>query len=122
MGLIQAAKTDVANAAYSYKGLGITASFFSFFQGRTTTFALAFTIVGIIGFFKHYDMTGYALFAGSILTGVAGHSLKEDYFEMRHRQLDQQTSVSSTKTESTVSVPPTAADKVADPIQEDSRS
>jgi hypothetical protein len=122
MGLIQAVKTDITTAVYSYKGLGTTAAFFSFFQGRTTTFAIALTVVGIIGFFKQYDMTGYALFAGSILGGVAGHSLKEDYFEMRHRQLDQQTSVSSTKTESTVSVPPTTADKVADPIVEDSLS
>lgn len=122
MSIIKTIRNDVQAVESTYKGLGLVASFFSFWQGRTTTFAIVFTICGLTGFFKHYDLTGYALFAGSILGGVAGHSLKEDYFEMRHRQLDQQTSVSSTKTESTVSVPPTTADKVADPIVEDSLS
>lgn len=84
-------KTDVANAESTYKGLGLTASFFSFFQGRATTFAIVFTICGLIGFFKHYDLTSYALFVGAIFTGVVGHSLKEDYFEMRHRQQNQKT-------------------------------
>lgn len=92
-------KNDLANIASTYRGLGIIASFFTFFQGRSTAFAITFTICGLIGFFKHYDLTSYSLFCGAIFTGVVGHSLKEDYFAMRHRQLDQTTSTVSTKTE-----------------------
>jgi len=87
--MFQVIRTDIAKAESTYKGLGVVASFFSFFQGRATAFAIVFTICGLIGFFKHYDLTSYALFVGSIFTGVVGHSLKEDYFELRHRQLDQ---------------------------------
>lgn len=79
-------KTDVANAKAAYQGLGVVASFFSFMQGRATTFAVVFTVCGLIGFFKHYDLTSYAMFVGAIFTGVVGHSLKEDYFEMRKRK------------------------------------
>ena len=79
-------KTDIANAASAYKGLGVVASFFSFMQGRATTFAIIFTICGLIGFFKHYDLTSYSLFVAAIFTGVVGHSLKEDYFEMKRKQ------------------------------------
>lgn len=84
-------KTDIANAQSAYKDLGVVASFFSFFQGRATAFAIVFTIVGIIGFFKHYDLSSYSAFVAAIFTGVVGHSLKEDYFELRHRQIDVQT-------------------------------
>jgi len=89
-GIERTIKTDVSTATAAYKGLGLTASFFSFFQGRATTFAIIFTVCGLIGFFKHYDLTSYSLFVGAIFTGVVGHSLKEDYFEMRHRQISQQ--------------------------------
>ena len=82
----KAIKTDVATAKLAYEGLGVVASFFSFMQGRATTFAIVFTICGIIGFFKHYDLTSYAVFVGTIFTGVVGHSLKEDYFEMRRKK------------------------------------
>ena len=82
-------KVDVANAVSAYKGLGVTASFFSWFQGRATFFAILFTICGLIGFFKHYDLTSYALFVGAIQAMVVGHSLKEDYFEMRRNRDSQ---------------------------------
>lgn len=79
-------KTDVSTAVSAYRGLGITASFFSFLQGRATAFAIVFTVCGLIGFFRRYDLTSYALFVGAIQAMVVGHSLKEDYFEMRKRQ------------------------------------
>ena len=66
--------------------------FFSFFQGRATAFAIVFTVVGVIGFFKKYDLTSYAAFVAAIFTGVVGHSLKEDYFEDRRAQRAQQNS------------------------------
>ena len=84
--MFQAIKNSIANVSATYKGLGVVASFFSFMQGRATTFAIVFTICGIIGFFKHYDLTSYSLFVGAIFTGVVGHSLKEDYFEMRRKR------------------------------------
>lgn len=83
-------KTDIETAKSTYQGLGVVASFFSFMQGRATTFAIVFTVCGLIGFFKHYDLTSYAMFVGAIFTGVVGHSLKEDYFELRHRQISSQ--------------------------------
>ena len=82
-------KIDVAKAVAAYKGLGLTASFFSWFQGRATFFAILFTVCGLIGFFKHYDLTSYALFVGAIQAMVVGHSLKEDYFEMRRNRDSQ---------------------------------
>lgn len=84
-GIERAVKTDIQKANAAYQGLGVVASFFSFMQGRATAFAIVFTICGLIGFFKKYDLTSYALFVGAIFTGVVGHSLKEDYFEMRRR-------------------------------------
>ena len=87
--MFQAIKKDVETAVSTYKGLGVVASFFSFMQGRATTFAIVFTVCGLIGFFKKYDLTSYALFVGAIFTGVVGHSLKEDYFEMRRNQSGQ---------------------------------
>lgn len=86
----QTIRDDIRKAKDAYNGLGFTASVFSFFQGRATFFAIVFTICGLIGFFKKYDLTSYALFVGAIFTGVVGHSLKEDYFEYRHRALDLQ--------------------------------
>lgn len=82
-------KTDIETVKAAYQGLGVMASFFSFFQGRATTFAIAFTVCGLIGFFKHYDLTSYSIFVGAIFTGVVGHSLKEDYFEMRRKRQSQ---------------------------------
>ena len=82
--------TDVQRATETYKGLGLTASFFSFFQGRATTFAIVFTIVGIIGFLKHYDLTSYALFVTAIQGLVFAHSCKEDWFARKDRQNQNQ--------------------------------
>ena len=86
MQVIDSVRTDIRNAVSAYQGLGLTASFFSFWQGRATFFAIVFTICGLIGFFRHIDLTSYALFVTAIQGMVVGHSLKEDYFEMRRRQ------------------------------------
>jgi FtsH-binding integral membrane protein len=102
MGLIQTLKNDVANGISVYRGLGLTASVFSFLQGRATAFAILFASEGVIfialatwGFIHGRDLTGL----GSVITaisgldaaifaGVVGHSLKEDYFERKRRQDD----------------------------------
>lgn len=88
--MLQAIKRDIQQAKETYQGLGVVASFFSFMQGRATGFAIVFTICGLIGFFKHYDLTSYALFCGAIFTGVVGHSIKEDYFEYRRAKQAQE--------------------------------
>ena len=88
MGIYKAVRNDVQSATNAYKGLGLTASVFTFFQGRATAFAIVFTAVGIYGFLRHYDLTSFAAFVAAIFTGVVGHSIKEDYFQLRHRQLD----------------------------------
>ena len=85
-GIERAVKADVERVESTYQGLGLTASVFSFFQGRATTFAIVFTVCGLIGFFKHYDLTSYSAFVAAIFAGVVGHSLKEDYFAMRTKQ------------------------------------
>jgi hypothetical protein len=87
--MLQAIKNDIQTVKNTYKGLGVVASFFSFMQGRATGFAIIFTVCGLIGFFKHYDLTSYAMFVGAIFTGVVGHSIKEDYFERRRKQDEQ---------------------------------
>lgn len=88
--MIQAIKNDIATVKATYQGLGMVASFFTFLQGRATAFAIIFSTVAIIGFFKHYDLSGFTAFVGVIQTLVVGHSLKEDYFEFRNRQAELQ--------------------------------
>lgn len=86
-GIKQVIENDADKIKTTYSGLGVVGSFFAFMQGRATGFAIVFTICGLIGFFKHYDLTSYAAFCGAIFTGVVGHSIKEDYFQFRHKQL-----------------------------------
>jgi hypothetical protein len=103
--ILRRVENDIKTMQAAYKDLGVVGSFFSFTQGRATGFGLIFTICGLIGFFKHYDLTAYAMFVAAIFTGVVGHSIKEDYFQLKHRQLDQTTSTVSTKTEVASVVP-----------------
>lgn len=99
--MLQGIKKFIVGVKTNYEGLGVVASIFTALQGRATTFAIVFTVCGLIGFFKKYDLTSYSLFVAAIFTGVVGHSLKEDYFEMRHRQMDLQ---ASGKTPPTVTI------------------
>lgn len=69
---------------------GLVPAFFDFFQGRATTFALAFTAVGIWGFIRGKDLTSFALFVTAIQGLVFCHSVKEDWFQIQHRKLDMQ--------------------------------
>lgn len=87
--IIDAAKTDINTAVSAYKGLGLTASFFSFFQGRATTFAIVFTICGLILAFQGKLTGEYVALVGAIQTLIIGHSLKEDWFARRSQQNDK---------------------------------
>ena len=84
-------KADIGKAVVTYKGLGLTASFFSFFQGRATTFAILFTICGLILAFKGKLDANYALFVTAIQGLVFAHSCKEDWFARRDREQDEET-------------------------------
>jgi hypothetical protein len=64
---------------------GITASFFNFFQGRATTFAIVFTVVGIILAFRGKLDGNYSLFVAAVQGLVFAHSCKEDWMS-RQRQ------------------------------------
>jgi hypothetical protein len=83
MGIIQAAKNDAEHAVATYKGLGITASMFSFFQGRSTFFALFFTAVGTILAFEGKLTVAFVSLIGAIQTLIVVHSYKEDWFAAR---------------------------------------
>lgn len=83
--LVNAAKNDIAAIKKTYQGLGITASFFSFFQGRATTFAILFTVVGIILAFRGKLTADYVALVTAIQSLIVGHSLKEDWFARRDR-------------------------------------
>lgn len=88
--LIDAGRREIAAIKKTYQGLGITASFFSFFQGRATTFAILFTVVGIILAFKGKLTGDYVALVGAVQTLVVGHSLKEDWFARRGRGDDDE--------------------------------
>lgn len=72
---------------------GVIHSFFSFWNGRCTFFAVAFSVVGCYGWLVlGRDMTSFALFAGAIQTLLVAHSAKEDYTAQKQSQ-DQKTEV-----------------------------
>lgn len=76
---------------------GPIATFFTFFQGRCTTFALFFAFIGLVmasvgvwGFVHGKDLSSFAsfvssfaLFVGAIFTGLVAHSVKEDWMEIK---------------------------------------
>jgi hypothetical protein len=71
----------------SIKQSGVVAAVFNVFQGRFTTFAILFTVVGIrLAFMGKLD-ANYALFIAAIQSLIAVHSFKEDWHEQRMEQL-----------------------------------
>ena len=66
---------------------GAVTSFFSFWNGRCTFFAILFSIVGIYGWLVlNRDLTSFALFAGAMQALLVAHSAKEDYTQMQQQQ------------------------------------
>jgi hypothetical protein len=71
------------------KQSGFTAAFFSFFQGRATTFAIAFSVVGLwLAVHGKLD-ANYSLFVTAIQGLIFAHSCKEDWHEQRMAGLRQ---------------------------------
>ena len=76
---------------------GPIATFFTFFQGRCTTFAIFFAAIGLVlagvgvwGFIHGKDLSSFAsfvssfaMFAGAIFTGLVAHSVKEDWMAIK---------------------------------------
>ena len=76
---------------------GPIATFFTFFQGRYTTFAIFFAAIGLVlagvgvwGFIHGKDLSSFAsfvssfaMFAGAIFTGLVAHSVKEDWMDIK---------------------------------------
>ena len=83
MGIINAVKNDVVKIKTTYEGLGITASVFSFFQGRSTFFAIAFAIIGTILAFRGKLTADYVGLITAIQALIVAHSAKEDWFAAR---------------------------------------
>lgn len=69
----------------------IVAPLFNLFMGRCTFFAIVFTIVGIIGWFRGRDLTSYALFVGAVQALLVVHSWKQDVNDQKQAQQQMQT-------------------------------
>lgn len=85
MALVDKVYADIKTAKDRYQGLGLTASFFSFFQGRATTFAILFTVCGLILAFQGKLDFNYAAFVTAIQGLVFAHSCKEDWFAKQNQ-------------------------------------
>lgn len=85
-------KTRLQNSGQAVLNGGIAAFIFNLFLGRCTFAAVVFSIIGVYGWLHGRDLTSYAVFVTSIQGLLVVHSIKEDLFEYKHRQLDQQQS------------------------------
>ena len=65
------------------KQYGLVGACFGFLQGRATTFAIAFTVCGIVLAFYGKLTADYVGLVTAIQALVVGHSLKEDYFSCK---------------------------------------
>jgi hypothetical protein len=77
----------LSNAVAKAQQNGVVASCFNFFQGRATTFAIVFTVTGIILAFQGKLDANYSLFVTAIQGLVFAHSCKEDWHEQKMTEL-----------------------------------
>lgn len=85
---------------------GAVSKFFSFWNGRCTFFAIAFSIVGLYGWLVlGRDLTSFALFAGAMQALLIAHSTKEDYFQGQQQQQSTQV-VNNITVDPNASTPP----------------
>jgi hypothetical protein len=103
-GELEKIKADVTGKVHGSLNYGPIAAIFTFFQGRATTFAILFAIVGLAlvgvgiwGFIHGKDLTSLASFTlsvaalnGSIQAVMFAHSCKEDWASLKQQQLNQQ--------------------------------
>lgn len=122
--IIRAVKSEIATVkarVLSSSTYGPVAAFFTFFQGRATTFAILFAIEGVVllgvvcvlvgvaihSFLRGKDISGIAAiisalaglvaslaaFNGLIQTMAFAHSAKEDWMALKQQQVDQQNAI-----------------------------
>jgi len=69
---------------------GAVRSFFGFWNGKCTFFAIVFSVIGVYGWLVlNRDLTSFALFAGAVQALLTVHSIKEDHFQAQ-AQVQQQ--------------------------------
>jgi hypothetical protein len=76
---------------------GAISPIFNMFQGRCTFFAIAFSVVGIVGWLKGRDLTSYALFVTAIQGLLVLHSWKEDIAEQNDIKSQQTVVINTSK-------------------------
>ncbi len=81
---------DVLSKAKADLQLGIVGALFNFFQGRATTFAIVFTIVGIILAFKGKLDANFVALIAAIQALIVVHSWKEDVHDQRMARLESE--------------------------------
>ena len=67
---------------------GVVGAIFNFFQGRATTFAIVFTVAGIILAFRGKLDTSFVALVAAIQALVFAHSWKEDVHDQRMARLE----------------------------------
>ena len=73
---------------------GAVQKFFGFWNGRTTFFAIAFSIAGVYGWLRlNRDLTSFALFAGAIQALLVARSMSQDYHDRQTQDQSQLTQV-----------------------------
>lgn len=73
---------------------GAVQKFFGFWNGRTTFFAIVFSVAGVYGWLHlNRDLTSFALFAGAIQALLTVKSGLQDYHDRQTQQQQQSTQV-----------------------------
>jgi hypothetical protein len=107
MSIIATIRKDVQKVESQVEGsstYGPVAAFFTFWQGRATTFGILFALVSLVltgvaiwGFIHGRDLSSLASFAlavaalnGSIQAMVVAHSCKEDWAQIKQQAITQQ--------------------------------
>ena len=64
----------------------VATAIFGMFMGRTTFFAIAFSLAGVYGWLVlNRDLTSFALFAGAIQTLLVCKSVSDDYNDRQNQ-------------------------------------
>jgi hypothetical protein len=79
--------TSLVGKLESFMPYGPIGQMFSLFQGRSTFFALVFTVVGIILAFKGKLDGNFSLMVAAIQGMVVAGSIKESYVMLKQAQL-----------------------------------
>jgi len=82
-----AANPKVRDVAHKILSGGVINTFFNFFMGRCTFFAIVFVIIGLYGWLVlGRDLTSYSLFVTAIQGLLVLHSWKQDVAEQKQIQ------------------------------------